>query len=101
MRAGNGGDRVGRLGDRDQAAFGESDGDGVAGCLGLPTEFAAILDDGFDHVGAEDAGALGDDHLAVWFFIEFDFDFDATLGAAFGPSVLDIVETDDFAFFKG
>ena len=84
----------------DQAALSQAHGDGVCGDLGFPAHFPAIFDDDLDHVRAEYAGALGDDHLAVRIFVEFDTNFGKAIGAAFCPTVLEIVETENFAFLE-
>lgn len=86
---------------RDQTTLGQADGDFISCDFRFPAHGAAFIDDGFHHVRAENAGALGDDHLAVWFFVELDADFGEPVGAAFCPAVLKIVETEDFAFFQG
>jgi hypothetical protein len=68
--------------------------------LGDPAQFTAFFNDDFDHVRAKNTGALGDDHLAMRVFVEFNADFDELIGATFAPTILNIVETDHFAFFE-
>lgn len=65
----------------------------------LPAKLSALLDDVFDHVWTENAGALGDDHLAVWVFVELDAHFYSAFGAAFCPAVEEVTEANDFAAF--
>ena len=83
------------------STLGQASGDWVTGSFWRPADFPSVFNDVFDHVGTEHAGALGNNHLTVWLFIEFDSDFDTVIGAAFGPAVLEIVETVHFAFLDG
>ena len=84
-----------------QPTFGKPDGDRRIGFLRFPADFSTVFDDVLYHVGAEHARALGDDHLAVGKFVEFYFDFDSPISAAFGPAILEVVETEYFAFLEG
>ncbi len=84
-----------------QPTFGKPDGDRVTGSFWRPAVVTAVFDDVFYHVGAEHARALGDDHLTVGKFVEFYFDFDSPISAAFGPAILEVVETEYFAFLEG
>ena len=82
-------------------ALGEPHDDGVASVLRLPAHLTAGFDDVFNHVGAEHARALGNNHLAVRVFVELDSDFYTAFCTTLCPTVLEIVETDNLTAFHG
>ena len=78
-----------------------ANGNWVTGSFWCPAVITAVFDNVLYHVGAEHARALGNEHLTVGKLVEFYFDFDSSISAAFGPAVLKIVETEYFAFLEG